>query len=557
MLAFQELATVIVLAVVCGFLAHLLRQPALIGFIAAGALIGYLEYARVIDVVPLENLASIGVALLLFLVGLEMDFRTLKRIGKTAVLAGLGQIAFTFAFGFLICSYILGFSNLVSFYIAAALTFSSTIIVVKLLSEKKDLNSLYGRIVIGVLLVQDFVAILLLIFLAGLQGDGQVGPEAFASPFLKGAGLVLLAIIASRILPRALDVIGRSQEMLYLFSLAWALGVATLTLRLGLSIEIGGFLAGLALATSSEHFQIGARLRPVRDFFIILFFVALGISAVEGGAAISVLPAVLLAVFVLIGNPLIILLIMGALGYRARTSFLTSLTVAQISEFSFVVVALGNRLGHIGSDEVTLVVLVGMFTIFVSSYFILYGNRIYEFLKPVVKGFEFRRKLVEEFPAETDLAGHVVLVGVHRMGENILHALSELKTNFVALDFDPVMVRKLAKAGVPVIYGDVTDSEIQEKAGLVKSKVVISTVPDLKDNLVILEEVRRQKSKAKLILTAEDEWSARQLYKKGADYVILPRFLGGQELARILSEDHKFTSLKELKKRDLKLIGSV
>ena len=553
--AFQELVLVVVLAVGLGFLAHLLRQPVIIGFIAAGIMIGYFEQLQLTHVDFLQSLSAIGIALLLFLVGIEMNFKEWRKMSGLALLVGLGQIVFTFGAGFFL-STALGYGTLTSFYIAAALTLSSTIIVVKLLSEKKDLKSLYGQITIGILLLQDFVAILLLLFLTGLTADaGGLGFQGFTALY-KLAGLVIFVILASRILPRTLDLIGRSRELLYLFSLAWALGVSAFAVLIGLSIEAGGFLAGLALATSSEHFEISSRLRPLRDFFIILFFVILGTRAIEGLGGVDLLPAGILTLFVLLGTPLIVLLVMGAMGYRSRTSLLTGVAVAQVSEFGFIIAALGNRLGHISDAETSLITLVGLATIFISSYLIVHNHWLYERLRPLVKAFEFRQGLIEEVPPETQFKNHIILIGVHRMGQGILRALSEAKANFVALDFDPTVVRSLAKTGVPVVYGDINDSEVREKIALAKAKVIISTAPELADNLIVLEEMRRKKGRVKIVLTAEDEWSARELYKEGADYVILPRFLGGQELAKIINQDHNLTSLKELKKRDLKLIGS-
>ena len=558
MTAFEEIVFVIVIAVGCGFLAHLLRQPVITGFIFAGLIIGYFEQLQLTHIGFIEGLASIGVALLLFLVGLEMSIKDWRQINVLALLVGLGQIIFTFTAGFLI-SLALGFGSLASFYIAAALTLSSTIIVVKILSEKKDLRSLYGRVVVGILVLQDFVAIALLLFLTGLEPGG--GVKDFMS--LNGAialgkalGLIPIVIIASRILPRILDAIGRSQEMLYLFSIAWALGVSSLAVLAGLSIEAGGFLAGLALANSSEQFQIGIRLRPLRDFFIILFFVILGIRAFEGLGGVSLSAAGILVAFVLVISPLIVLLLMSALGYRARTSFLAGIAVAQVSEFSFIIAALGARLGHIGEAEVSLITLVGLTTIFVSSYFIVHNSRLYELLRPLVKRFEFRRSLVEETPTGVELSDHVILIGIHRVGESVMRALSNSTLKFVALDFDPMVVKKLSRIGIPILYGDITEDEVKEKAGMKRAKVVISTVPDFKDNLDLTQEIKKRNPKAKVVLTAEDEWSARELYREGADYVLLPHLIGGQELARVIGENHDFSGLKELKKRDLKLIGS-
>lgn len=553
MTLFGEIAFVVVVAVLAGFVAHVLRQPVIIGFIAGGFLIGIFKYTELANVGLIGDLASIGVALLLFLVGLEMNLKELRNVTVPAFFVGLGQILFTFGIGFFVVS-ALGFSLISSFYIAIALTFSSTIIVVKLLSEKKSLSSLYGRIVIGILLVQDFVAILVLIFIAGLQGDGGVGAH-LAVTFLKGAGLVLFTIVAYRLLPKLLDVIGRSQEMLYLFAIAWALGISALAASIGLSVEVGGFLAGLALASSSEHFQIAARLRPLRDFFIILFFVGLGIQALEGGGAIPLVPVIVLSLFVLIGNPFIVLTLMGMLGYRARTSFLSSLTVAQISEFSFIIVALGFRFGDLTSSEVSLVTLVGMFTIFVSSYFIVHGDRLYAVFRPIVKKFEFRKHLVDEIPPEVEMSGHVVLIGVHRMGESILRALSNAGIDFVALDFDPVVVKRLSGMGIPVVYGDITDIDIQERVGMQNARLVISTIPGFGDNAAVVKILKGGDSDVKVIVTADDGWHARELYRDGADYVLVPHFIGGQELANVIREDNSLENLRELKKRDLEALS--
>jgi len=547
---FFEIAIVTVVAVLAGFLAHALRQPPIIGFILAGLAVGYFASPDLGLVETIDGLAPIGVALLLFLVGLEMNLRELRNVGLPSLLTGIGQILFTFGIGYVITT-LLGFSTISAVYISVALTFSSTIIVVKLLSEKKDLKSLYGRIVVGFLLVQDFVAILALVFLTGLQKDGALLGGIVTTLGLGGA-FIAFAFIASHLLPRIIHRIARSQEMLYLFSIGWALGVAALTEAVGLSIEVGGFIAGISLARSSEHFQIGARLRPLRDFFLILFFVILGVKMLLGGIAVPVVPAITLALFVLIGNPLIVMIVMGLLGYRSRTSFLASLTVAQISEFSLIIAAFGLRLGHIAPSDAGLITLVGIITIFISSYFIIYGDRIYKALKPVLGFFEFRKKLAEEASVETGLSGHTVLIGAYRTGKSILEALEDSGEKFIALDFDPILVKELKDEGVPVIYGDATDEEIQELVGMDKARLIISTMPEFRDNMVVLGFVSRNGRKPTVIATADDEHQARELYNEGADYVIVPHYVGGKEIAELITGNKSFRQLKKLKEKDLK-----
>ncbi len=549
MTLYEIVIIAIVVAAAFGFVAHLLKQPAIIGFMIAGFVIGSLAIFEIGSLEAIESLASIGITLLLFIVGLEMNFKELKHVGLVSLLTGLGQIIFTFIVGFLIITY-LGFSFLPAIYIAIALTFSSTIIIIKLLSEKGDLNSLYGRISVGFLLVQDFVAILILIFLAGLQAEGGPGMN-FLITLIKGFILFGLTILVSYFLPKVLHFIGSSPELLFLFSLGWSLGIAALVNSplIGLSKEIGGFLAGLALANSSEHFQIGIKLRPLRDFFIILFFVGLGAQLVAG-SLVNISHALLLSLFVLIGNPLIVLIIMSFLGYRSKTSFSTSLTVAQISEFSFIIMALGLAIGHVSPGDVSLVIMVGIITIFISSYLIIYNDWIYNKLKKFLVLFEFRRKK-EEIDRITVFSNHIILIGAHRLGQGILKALLETGQQFIVVDFDPKIVEKLKNKGVNILFGDASDEETQQLAGFSKAKLIISTAPSFGDNIAIFETVKRINSQTKIILTANNEWSAQEFYKLGADYVLLPHFLGGEHLAKAIKDDYKYDCLKTMKEADL------
>jgi Kef-type K+ transport system membrane component KefB/voltage-gated potassium channel Kch len=549
---FSEIALALVLAVVFGFIAHSLKQPPIIGFILAGIAVGVFASPELATVDVIEGLAPIGVALLLFLVGLEMNMKDLRNVGWPSLIGGIAQVVVTFGIGYLIIS-TLGFAALPAAYLAIAMALSSTIIVVKLISEKKELTSLYGRITVGFLLIQDLVVILVLIFLSGVQG-GQITLLNFVVTMVRGGILVALTFYISKFFPRWLDRVGRSQEMLYLFSIAWALGVSLVTEVAGLSIEIGGFLAGLALANSSEHFQIGSKLRPVRDFFLILFFVGLGTKVLMTGASLLMWPTIILSLFVLVGGPLIILVIMGALGFRARTSFLTAISLAQVSEFSLILAMLGLRLGHLGPSEASLVTLVGIITIFASSYFIIYGDRMYKILKPALKIFEFRRKLIEEIPVGKEYEDHIVLVGVHRTGYSILQTLIKSGAEFIAVDFDPVLVRSLQNKNIPIVYGDIADEEIQGIVNLRKAKAVISTIPNSKDNQAILSVVKEINKGAKIILTANEKEDATRLYRDGANYVIQPHFVGGWELAQALGNKNDFSGLIKLQERDARVL---
>jgi Kef-type K+ transport system membrane component KefB len=500
----------------------------------------------------MRSLGQIGITLLLFMLGMEIRLSKIQSVGKVALITGLGQILFTTAVGFVICV-ALGFSPLASLYMAIALTFSSTIIIVKLLSDKKDLNSLYGKIAVGVLLVQDFVAIIALIFLSGFQNGGQpISVLSFGLLMLKAVVLFGWVILFSNtLLPKIVNKIAGSSEVLFLFSIAWAFSLAALVSSpyVGLSIEIGGFLAGFALGNSSENFQIVAKVKAVRDFFITIFFVTLGMSLVFDNISRIWLPASILAVYVLIGNPIILMGILGFLGYRKRTSFLVGLTVSQISEFSMIVVFMGYKLNHVQSDVVSVITVAGTITFVLSTYMIMNGNSLYKKLSPFLDIFE-RKHTHEQTMKIENLTDHVILVGANRMGETILEALLKMEHKVIVVDFDPEVIERLREKKVNCLYGDIADFEIQEKINISCARLIISTVPDVEDNLLLLESISKQNKKALVVVCALEKGNAAILYKAGADYVVLPHLAGGRHLAKILVDKNHLEIIEEYKAKD-------
>lgn len=531
-MGFAEISIVLVVASVFAIVAKTFKQPLLIGYLFAGiflAITGVLS-----DGEALSSLGRIGVTLLLFLVGLEMNIRELPTIGKVALYTGIGQIIFTSTVGFLI-SLLLGFGVLPSVYIAVALTFSSTIIMVKLLSEKNDLDSLYGRIAIGFLLVQDFMAILILMFLAGLK-TGNIGGFSFVLVGIKALILFVATwFLSKKFLPNFFEkFVSKSPELVFIVSTAWALGVATLVAGpLGFTLEIGGFLAGLALSNLPEHLEIVSKTRPLRDFFLVIFFLFLGTQLTVPEIGKILVPGVVFSLFVLIGNPIIVLIIMGFMGYKKRTSFMAGLTVAQISEFSFILVAMGASLGHVGSDVVALVVLVGLVTMTISTYFILESEKIYSFLKNYLSIFERNKTKEIVNIGGLDFSDHVILVGCDRTGRVLKTMFKKKQWPYVVIDFNPKVFARLSAEKSPVIFGDVGDPEILSAAGLDKAKLVVSTISNLADDLVILEKIRKMKNRPVCIFTAKTRQEAIKLYEKGATYVIVPEIVAGEHLRHI------------------------
>ena len=529
-----ELATVILVAACLSMLARFFRQPLILAYLATGILIGSFSFFNIINLDIFYIFSDLGIMFLLFLVGLEMNITSIKLSGKTSLIVGLGQIIFTFGIGFFIAT-LFNFNYLQAAYIAIALTFSSTIIIVKLLSEKNDLNSLYGRISIGFLLVQDFIAIIILLVLAGIElGNGIVWADILFT-ILKGIALFIFMFWIGRvILPKIFDKIARSQELLFLMTLAWVFLLVSFMHKIGFSIEIGGFLAGIALANSSENFQIASRIKPLRDFFILLFFVVLGSSIIFTSFNGLTTPIIVFSLFVLIGNPLIVLAIMGIMGYRKKTSFLAGVTVAQISEFSLILVALGLKLGHINEGVVVLVTAVGVITITLSTYMITYANHIFNFISPILSIFE-RKKTKEYHAPVKKFKKPVVLIGYHRTGQSMAKKMD--KKDFLVIDIDPDIIQMLDEQGIDNLLGDISDEEIFEKANIASALLVVSTNPNLEDNLTLISRIKSLKNKPKVIVRAQNNRESKALYEAGAYYVLLPETVSGHYLRKIVRKE--------------------
>lgn len=566
---FFELTLVLIAAAVISYVLHFLKQPSIIAYIITGLLIGPFALYRLHHGEILEGLAEIGITLLLFMVGLDLDISQLKRIGKAAVFAGLGQVVFTAGIGYVIAS-LLGLAPIPALYVALALTFSSTIIVVKLLSEKKDMQSLYGKLAVGIFLVQDIAAIFILILLAGISGNSSLGDLGITDVWqsivltLGKAFMVGVIVVAlSRVVfPKLIQSLMKSDELLLLFSLAWALGLAAFFTSpwIGFNAAIGGFVAGLALANTGAHYQISGRIKPIRDFFIVIFFIVLGSQLVVSDITAAIWPSIVLALFVLIGNPVIVTIILSFMGYKVRTSFMTGVTVAQISEFSLILMALGLAAGHVNETEVTIVTLVGITTIAISSYGILYSNKLYSWLMTVTLGWlESKGKHSsgrdQEHLGDTVYNKHIVLVGANRLGGNLASRLRKHKDEqFIIIDFNPDVVSHYRAQGVAAVCGDIADPYIQEVASINTARLVIATIPDYHDTQTLVESIQQLKRKPKLIITANDEDEALELYKAGADYVLLPHFVGGIHLTDIIRSHSDSSSLRKLKAKHLETI---
>ena len=535
---FAEIAAILVLAAVAGVIARMLRQPLIVAYIIVGIIAGPALLGLVSDGTEIELLAKVGIAILLFLVGLKLDVHLIRSTGVVALLTGVGQVLFTSIVGYFILI-ALGFDVIPALYIAVALTFSSTIIIVKLLSDKRELDQLHGRIAVGFLIVQDLLVIVAMIVIVAIgqpgASDGDVTGQLVRTFGGGVAFLLVIALLARYVLPRALDWLAKSQELTLLFGVAWAISLAAISAALGLSMEIGAFVAGVALASTPYRESLGARLISLRDIMILFFFIELGAALTFTDAIAQIGPAILLSIFVLIGNPIIVMIIMGVMGYRKKVSFQAGLAVAQISEFSLILIALGFSLGQVDESVLGLVTMVGIITITISTYFILYSEQIYERLAPALSIFE-RKQPRKDLEQEREAHPYdAIVVGAGRLGGDVIRGLLARGAVLLVVDYDPQALRKIAGPHVDTLYGDVAEPEFAASLPFHETKTVICAVPDPTTNIVLLQTLQRLDFDGEACLTAMDQRTSDLLSSHPRVTLIRPFNMAAQSIVSNLT----------------------
>ncbi len=530
---FFELGAIIIVAAVVSIVMRALRQPLIAGYIITGVLVSPALLGLVRSVGTIQELAHVGVAFLLFIVGLNLNPRAVREVGAVAVVTGLGQIIFTALAGFFLLRYF-GFTPISAGFMALGLTFSSTIVIMKMLADKGDLDTLYGRISIGFLLVQDLVAIVSLMLVAARAHGESIG-MATVNLLMNGILLgLILWLVVRYVLPRVDWLVARSQEALFLFSLAWLFAVAAVFTLFGFSFEIGALAAGVALALSPYQYEISAKVRPLRDFFLILFFVSLGL-AVNPAAWVSMMPlAIVLSLFVLIGNPLITMIILGALGYKQRTSFMAGLTVAQVSEFSLILIGSGVALGYLPSVLLPLITLVALITMGISSYMIAYGEIWYLGFAPLL--FIFERKHARASQVLAPESYEVLLFGYNRIGFDLVKTIKRQRRRLLVIDFNPEVIKRLEREGVMCRYGDADDGELLAQLDFASAQMMISTIPDFETTMTLLHHARSAHKAMIKVVVAQQINDAEAYYRAGATYVVMPHFLGGEHAAQLIKK---------------------
>ncbi len=529
---FSGLSLIIVVGAAMALLMRLIGQPLIIGHILTGVIVGpaVLHIAKSPDTLALFS--DLGIALLLFIIGLGLNPRVIKEVGRTATLVGGGQVVVIGVLGFLVAKGF-GLNNNAGLFMGASLAISSTIIILKLISDKKEQGRLYAKIAVSVSLVQDIIAIALVV----ITSAGHNHSIALGSLFtlLIKALIIggLIYVVSFKVLPKFHHLIAENQEFLFLFAIAWGLGSAALFQKIGLSTEIGALLAGICLAPLPSAPEIAARLRPLRDFFLIVFFIALGsnltLSSISRHLGLIIAGVVVASLL----KPLVAMSILGFLGYTKRTSFKAAISLAQISEFSIVLILIALNKGLIDSSIVSAIVLMTLVTIAASTYMIIFSDNLFNFLERYLGMFERRKAQTELKPA----AGYeLVLFGYQRGGHEFINLFKKLKKKYVVVDYDPEVIDVIEERKLNYLYGDATDVELLEEAGVQHAKLVVSTIADHQTNMILLNYLRAKNPRAIVIIHADDPYEAAKLYEAGASYVILPHYIGSEKVSEFIAK---------------------
>lgn len=547
-----DIAVILILSAMFAFIAHMFRQPLIPAYVFTGLVLGPLVFGVVKNMDLIGAFSEIGIAFLLFTAGLEISFRKIREANlKKIALIGVLQVVLMFGI-MLLLNGIFDLTVLQAAYLGIILAFGSTMVDIKLLADQNELSTLHGRLVLGILLLQDFVAIIAIVIFT--SGGLAVAPLFMA--FFKLVIILLVAYLLQKIvLNRLFNFAAKSNEFLFLCALAVLFLFIVLAYALDLSIVIGAFIAGVSLANSPFKIELESKVSPLRDFFAILFFVALGMQLVFNGVddKLFLLFALIIGAFLI--KPAITLILLRMTGYQQRTSFLTASCLAQLSEFSLIIGMIGVSAGVIDEALFSTIILATIITMSVTPYLIKYKSGMYIFFKYPMKGLRFL-PVKEVLAYEDKKEKEILLVGSHRMGGALMEELLEKKDKLLVIDYNPEVINVLMEKKISCIYGDVCSPEMLEKVNLKKLKLVISTIPDYDQSLFLLKKVKGLVPKAKVVVVGGRISETLKLYQAGADYVVTPKIIAGAELARIIHGNSNL-DLKKAKKKHLEHLRKI
>lgn len=533
--AFLELSIVIFTTLIIGGIFRLLKQPIMIAYIIAGILLGPSVFGLIKNSEGFATFSQIGISLLLFLVGLGLNLKHIHETGKTALIITLAQVTICAGFYFLLSKFF-GFNDITAIFLGLGLSFSSTIVIMKILTDKMVLEGLPGQFSVGILILQDLLAMLTLMIISSTSKGGDLTNIIFIT-LGKGFLLIgLLFIFSWKVLPSITKKIANSQEMLLLFSIGWCMAIASLFSLMDFSIEIGALLAGVTLSLSPFRLEIMAKMKPLRDFFIMLFFVFLGSQMYFQDIGGLLLPTIVFSLLVLILNPFIITVLMGKIGYTKKTSFLAGINFSQISEFSLILAGLGLKTDQIDRSILSMLTLIGLLTITGSTYFMIYSEKIYLRLSPLLNFIEKKGEKIDQRKRFSPHEHDIILIGYAKMGMPLLETFHCLHKKVFIVDYDPKIIQELSRHNIDCLYGDVSNLETLEELDLSKAKMVICTIKDIETNLVLVNKIKKINPTCIVIVLAHQVEEALMLYERGADYVIMPYHLSGYHTSTMIAD---------------------
>jgi Kef-type K+ transport system membrane component KefB len=530
-----------------GLVAHFTRQPLILAYLVAGFIIGPFGIGLVKSDESISTISELGLIFMLFMIGLEIDLKKIIRAGKVILFAAGGQLIAGCVLGaafFMALGLKLGGGGFDALYLSVACALSSTVVIVKVLYEKRELDTLPGRITLGILVLQDIFAIL---FLAVQPSLADLQVSVVALSIARVGVLVATALILSRyVLPALFHQIARRPELVLLGALAWCFLIGEIAERLHLSREMGSLVAGVSLSTFPYALDVTAKVTTLRDFFITLFFVAVGMTIpIPNGATIGL--ALIIAVFTVISRMLTTFTPLYLMKQGLRASLLPALNLAQISEFSLVVLQTGIAAGHITTQTSSAASFAFVILAVLSTFAMMRSDQITRLLIGPMKRIGLR-DLDHGQGREGDHAeGHgdarrIVILGFFRTASALLAEIERQNTSLLdqisVVDFNPNVFRTLVGRGQHVIYGDISNVDTLVHAGVGKAEIIILSVPDslLKgaNNEKLVRHVRSINPTAKIISTADVLGDVSDIYAAGADYVTVPRLSDAHALYEVI-----------------------
>ncbi|MHB1049350.1 MAG: cation:proton antiporter domain-containing protein [Bacteroidota bacterium] len=543
----NDIGIAVLAATIVGFLSHRLRQPIILGYLIAGALIGpSIGFKLITDAQSIEVISELGLILLLFIIGLELNPQKIVASGKQLIVAGIGQFVLCVIIGYGFFTMI-GFEttggNLEGLYLALLCALSSTAIVVKILYDKFEADTIAGRITLGILIIQDIWAIMILTLQPNFSNPDVL---SVLIAIVKATALLLAGFLISKYILRYMfeSVLG-SPELVVLISIGWCSLVASTASVLGLSKEMGALVAGISISTFPYSIHVTAKTLPLRDFFLTLFFISLGMKMVVPDTDMVIM-GVVIVLFIIVSRFATLVPLLRMTGTGRRASFVTSLNLAQVSEFSLVIAALGVGYHHISEDLVSMLIFAMALSSILSSYAIKYNHEIHAAWEKLSRRIGLTAAAEKNDDANDEESYSIVFLGFHRAARALVDRIREhnvaMLPKILVIDFNTETLNDVRKLGMGGIFGDISSLDTLHHAHVDGAKMILSTIPDylLKGttNAKIVRSVRALAPSAYIVATADTTSQADQMKALGANEIVFPYEMVGDLLLHIVEKNH-------------------